>query len=136
MSWMESLIKLADLEVETLQKRLKEIAERRAAIELMLVSLDREGRQESTRAKQDAQAGWYLIGFREGLKARRAKLDADLNACGLEEQGARDALATAFENQKKYETLAQTARTTALRAAARRESAALDEIALRRTGTW
>ncbi len=136
MSWMQSLIKLADLEVETLQKRLREIADRRAAIELMLASLDREGRQESMRAKQDAEAGWYLIGFREGLKTRRAKLEADLGGCRLEEQGARDALATAFESQKKYETVAETARLAAGRDMARRESAALDELALRRTGTW
>ena len=136
MSWRESLIKLADLEVETLQKRLKEIAERRAAIELMLASLDREGRQESMRAKQDAEAGWYLIGFREGLKARKSKIDADLNACRLEEQGARDALATAFENQKKYGMVAEMARVAAAKDSNRRENAALDELALRRTGTW
>lgn len=136
MSWRESLIKLADLEVETLQKRLKEIADKRAAVEMMLTSLDREARQESMRAKQDAEAGWYLIGFREGMKVRRAKLDADLNACKLEEQGARDALATAFENQKKYERVAETARLAVQKEAHRREGLALDELALRRTGTW
>ena len=134
-NWMGSLIKLADLEVETLQKRLRDIADRRLAVELVLDSLEMEGREESARATLDASAGWYLVGFREGLKARRAKAEADLKACALEEAGARDALATAFEEQKKYERLAETARLAAERKLARLETAALDELALRRTGT-
>ena len=134
-NWMASLIKLADLEVETLQKRLRDIADRRCAIELVLESLTMEGREETARATIDASAGWYLVGFREGLKARRAKAEADLKACAMEEAGARDALSTAFEARKKYETLAETARLATLRNVAKLETAALDELALRRTGT-
>ena len=130
--WMGSLIKLADLEVETLQKRLRAIADRRTAIELVLESLAMEGREESARAMEDAAAGWYLVGFREGLKARRAKAENDLKACTMEEAGARDALTRAFEEQKKYEKLAETARLAAVRKMARSETAALDELALRR----
>ena len=130
-NWMASLIKLADLEVETLQKRLRDIADRRSAIVLVLESLAMEGREETQRATLDAAAGWYLVGFREGLKARRAKAEADLKVCAMEEAGARDALARAFEEQKKYEMLAETARTTAARKVAKLETAALDELALR-----
>ncbi|WP_158916095.1 flagellar export protein FliJ [Caulobacter sp. S45] len=135
MSWRESLIRLADLEIETLQKRLKYIADRRFALELVLESLQVEGRQESVHATNDAQAGWYLVGYREALKQRQAKAQADLNVCIMEEQGARDALGRAFEEQKKYENLAEAARKAAAGVAAKRETAALDEIALRRTGT-
>ncbi len=134
-NWLASLIKLADLEVETLQKRLRDIADRRAAIELVLESLAMEGREETQRATLDASAGWYLVGFREGLKARRAKAEADLKVCAMEEAGARDALSRAFEEQKKYEMLAETARVAARRKLAKLETAALDELALRRTGT-
>ena len=135
-NWMASLIKLADLEVETLQKRLRDIADRRSAIDCVLETLAMEGRQESAHATLDASAGWYLVGFREGLKTRRAKAESDLKACVLEEAGARDALSTAFESQKKYEMLAETARIAAGRKVARLETAALDELALRRTGTY
>ena len=134
-NWMASLIKLADLEVEQLQKRLRDIADRRSAIELVLESLAVEGREETQRAALDAAAGWYLVGFREGLKARRARAEADLNACAMEEAGARDALSQAFEEQKKYEMLAENARVVTMRKTARLETAALDELALRRTGT-
>ena len=133
MAWMESLTRLADLEVETLQKRLKDIADRRAAIEMILQSLQAEGRQESHHAAQDAEAGWYLAGYREGLKLRQAKAQADLHVCAMEEQGARAALARAFEEQKKYERLAAEARKNAAAVAAKRETAVLDELALRRT---
>ena len=134
-NWMASLIKLADLEVETLQKRLRDIADRRTIVELVLESLALEGLQESAHASLDASAGWYLVGFREGLKARRAKAEADLKACVMEEAGARDALSRAFEEQKKYEMLAENARVVAARTVAGLETAALDELALRRTGT-
>ena len=136
MSWMQSLIKLADLEIETLQKRLKEIADRRAVIELVLASLDEEARAESAQAAANAEAGFYLIGFREGWKQRRAKAQADLNVCWMEEQGARDALSHAFEEQKKYETVAETARRAAVKEASRRDGLVLDELAMRRTGTY
>ena len=134
-SWMASLIKLADLEVETLQKRMRDIADRRSAVELVLESLAMEGREETQRATLDASAGWSLVGFREGLKARRAKAEADLKVCAMEEAGARDALSRAFEEQKKYEMLAETARLAAARKVAKLDTAALGELALRRTGT-
>ena len=134
-NWMASLIRLADLEVEMLQKRLRDIADRRVAVELVLDSLAMEGREESARATVDASAGWYLVGFREGLKTRRARAEGDLKVCDLEETGAREALSQAFETQKKYERLAENARIAAAHTAARRETAALDEMALRRTGT-
>lgn len=133
MKWMQSLTKLADLEVETLQKRLREIADRRSAIERQIEQLDAEGRQESLNATHDAETGWYLAGYRQGAKLRRAKFEGDLHNCLIEEQGARDALARAFEEQKKYERLAENARVAAANLAAKREAAVLDELALRRS---
>jgi flagellar FliJ protein len=51
----------------------------------------------------------------------------------LEEAGARDALALAFEEQKKYEQVAEAHRLDRLKTANRIESAAMDEMGLRRT---
>ena len=134
MSWAQSLIRLSTYEVEELQKRVREVEDRRAATRLRLVALDREAAEEETRAAQDAEAGWYLIGFKEGWRARRSKVLSDLLALDLEAQGARDALAEAFETQKKYEHVAEAARVQAAREAGRREGAQLDELALRRAG--
>ena len=72
------------------------------------------------------------MGFREGWKARKAQVEADLRALALEEQGARDALGEAFESQKKYEHVADRAAAIARAELSKRETAALDELALRR----
>jgi flagellar FliJ protein len=127
---------MAELEVETLQKRLKEIADRRYAVLRTLELMQQEANAEATHARNSAEAGWYMAGFREGMKQRRAKLNVDLRGIAQEEQGARDALAFAFEEQKKYEKLAENARLAAAKTAAKRETAELDELALRRAGNW
>jgi flagellar FliJ protein len=136
MSWIQSLIRIAELEVETLQKRLKEIADRRDAILKTLELMQQEANAEATQARKSPEAGWYMANFREGMKQRRAKLSGDLRGIAQEEQGARDALAQAFEEQKKYEKLAENARLAAAKTAAQRETAELDELALRRAGNW
>jgi flagellar FliJ protein len=136
MSWIQSLIRIAELEVETLQKRLKEIADRRDAILETLERMQQEANVEATQARQNPEAGWYMAGFRESMKQRRARLAADLRGIAQEEQGARDALALAFEAQKKYENLAENARLVAVKTAAKQETAELDELALRRAGNW
>jgi flagellar FliJ protein len=136
MSWIQSLIRMAELEVETLQKRLKEIADRRDAILRTLELMQQEANAEAAHARKSAEAGWYMAGFREGMKQRRAKLNVDLRGIAQEEQGARDALAFAFEEQKKYEKLAENARLAAAKTAAKLETAELDELALRRAGVW
>jgi len=132
MSWTQSLIKLSGYNVEVLQKRLAEIVDRRAAAELRLLGLEEEGRIEAERARSDAEAGWYHLGFIEGLRQRKDAIRAEIAACLAEEEGARDALAEAFEEQKKYEQVAENLRVTAQRETARRETAALDELGLRR----
>ena len=50
----------------------------------------------------------------------------------MEEQGARDALSEAFEALKKYEQVAESARLAQVKEALRRETAALDELGLRK----
>lgn len=132
MSWAQSLIKLSTYEVEVLQKRLAEIAERRMGAEMKLAFLEAEGEAEAMRAREDAEAGWYQVGFWEGLRARKAMVQVDIDRIALEEAGARDALALAFEEQKKYEQVAENIRLAQRKEAARLETAALDELGLRR----
>jgi len=132
MSWAKSLIKLSTYEVELLQKRLGEITERRLQAEMRLALLEAEGEAEAERGRQDAEAGWYQVGFWEGLRARKALVQAEIGRIALEEAGARDALASAFEEQKKYEQVAEGIRLAQLKETARRETAALDELGLRR----
>jgi len=130
--WAQSLIKLSTYEVETLQKRLAEIADQRQQVEMRLAMLHAEGQAEQAAAAQDPQNGWRIVGYMEGLRARMDRVRKDLHLIQVEEQGARDALAKAFETQKKYEQVAEQARALAAKEAGRRETASLDELGLRR----
>lgn len=132
MSWTRSLIRLRNFEIDELRKRLAAVLERRAALEAGLVALDREAAEEAAHARAHAEAGFYLIGFREGWKQRRARVEADLSTLAVEEAGARDALTEAFERLKTVEKVAETMAAAEAKEATRRENQALDELALRR----
>jgi flagellar FliJ protein len=127
-----SLIRLSTFEVEELQKRLAVIVDRRTQQELRMTILEAEAEAELANARRDAEAGWYMIGFREGVKQRRKAIQDQIDSLIAEEEGARDALNEAFEGLKKYEQVAENAANAARREMARRETAALDELGLRR----
>lgn len=129
--WAQSLIKLASYEVETLQKRLSEIVDRRAAAQARLLRLVTEAAAETAHAAGDRDASLSLPAYLEGLRVRKAAIQAEIETILVEETGARDALAEAFEAQKKYEQVAETARVLELKEVGRRETAALDELGLR-----
>lgn len=130
--WRGSLVKLAGFEVEELRKRLMAVLDRRADAELRLALLHAESEGESRRLATDAEAGWYRLAYLEGWRGRRDGLKAELATLANEEAGARDALARAFEELKKYEQIEEDARLQAARAAAKLETAELDELGLRR----
>ena len=132
MSWAQSLIKLSRYEAEVLQKRLAEVVDRRIAAELKLAMLEAEGEAETLFSAQEAAAGIYRAGFLEGLRIRKATARAEIAVILTEEQGARDALGEAFEAQKKYEHIAETLAIAERKETGRRETAALDELGLRR----
>ena len=131
-AWAQSLIRISNYEVETLQKRLAEITERRATAEMRLAVLDAEAEAERDRARMDAEAGMMLGAYLNGWKSRKAKAEGDLTVLDAEEAGARDALTGAFEELKKFEHVAETTRLNQLVAIAKRETAAFDELGLRK----
>lgn len=130
--WAQSLIKLSNYEVETLQKRLAEIADQRAQVEMRLTMLHAEGEAERAAVAQDPSFAWRIVSYMEGLKVRMDAVRQDLRLIQAEEQGARDALAQAFETQKKYEHVAEQAQVLAAKQAGRREAAQMDELGLRK----
>ena len=131
-AWAQSLIRISNYEVETLQKRLAEIAERRAGAEVRIAVLDAEAEAERDRARLDAEAGMMLGAYLNGWKARKAQAEGDLSVLDAEEAGARDALTGAFEELKKFEHVAEATRLNQLIALAKRETAAFDELGLRK----
>jgi flagellar FliJ protein len=130
--WAHSLIKLSTYEVEVRQKRLAEIGARRQAAEMRLAMLTAQGEAETAACARDPASLAGLMAYLAALKARKAEVEAEIAAILEEERGARDALAQAFEEQKKYEQVAEQMRLADVREVARLESAALDELGLRK----
>ena len=133
MKWAASLTRLANYEVETLQKRLAEVVERRTTAELRLTLLEAEAEGEAERARTDVEAAMLHPTYLKGWRQRRENLQAQIAGIAVEESGARDALSRAFEELKKYEHVMEVAKVAADKETARRETAALDELGLRRT---
>lgn len=131
-TWAQSLIRISNYEVETLQKRLAEISDRKVKTEMRLAMLEAEAEGEQDRARQDVDAAMMLRAYLNGWKQKKAAVQADVAAIEAEEEGARDALTSAFEELKKFEHVAETTRLNALLAAGKRETAAFDEMGLRR----
>ena len=131
-AWAQSLIRISNYEVETLQKRLAEITARRASAEMRLAVLEAEAEIEQDRARQDADAAMMLQAYLKGWKLRKGAAEADVVVIDAEEEGARDALTGAFEELKKFEHVAEMTRLNAVIAAGKRETAAFDELGLRR----
>ena len=131
-AWAHSLIRISNYEVEVLQKRLAEISSRKASAEMRVAVLDAEVEMERERARADAQAGMMLQAYLGGWKSRKAAAEGDLTVLDAEEAGARDALTGAFEELKKFEHVAETTRLSQLVAIAKRETAAFDELGLRK----
>ncbi len=131
-AWAQSLIRISNYEVETLQKRLAEITARRVSAEMRIAVLEAEAQVEQERARQDAEAGLLLQAYLNGWKVRKSAAETDVAGIEAEEAGARDALTGAFEELKKFEHVAETTRLNKLIAAGKRETAAFDELGLRR----
>jgi flagellar FliJ protein len=131
MKGVQSLIRIANHQVETLQKRLAGLVELRMAAEMKLLMLQAEAEAEDAHVGDDDQAGFHRLAFLRGWRFRRDRTLAEIQAAMAEETGARDALSRAFEELKKFEQVAEIARVSELKEAARRETAALDELGLR-----
>ncbi|HZW15323.1 MAG TPA: flagellar export protein FliJ [Brevundimonas sp.] len=131
-AWAQSLIRISNYEVETLQKRLAEITARKASAEMRIAVLEAEAEIEQERARGDTEAGLLLQAYLSGWKMRKSAAQADAVEIEAEEAGARDALTGAFEELKKFEHVAETTRLNRLIAAGKRETAAFDELGLRR----
>ena len=131
-AWAQSLIRISNYEVETLQKRLAEISARKAEAEMRVAVLDAQAEIERENARLDPSSGMMLQAYLNGWKLRRADAEAEIAAVAIEEEGARDALPSAFEELKKFEHVAEATRLSKLLAAAKRETAAFDEMGLRR----
>jgi flagellar FliJ protein len=126
------LIRISDYEVQTLQKRLAEIVGRRVDAEMRIVMMQAEAEAEARNAQSDPEAGLMQLGFTHAVRLRKAEIQLAIDGMLAEEAGARDALSLAFEDLKRYEHVAESHKVKAAKLELQRETAALDELGLRR----
>ena len=67
-AWAQSLIRISNYEVETLQKRLAEISARKAEAEMCVAVLDAEAEVERDNARHDSSSGMMLQAYLNGWK--------------------------------------------------------------------
>jgi len=130
-NWARSLIRISNYEAETLQKALALVVNRRTHLEMKLATLDAQTELEIAGARSDHQRMGQLLNFLSGQEIRKSTLLSELDEALNEEASVRDQLSAAFENLKKFEHVAETARLHQLAALERNEQAAMDEAALR-----
>lgn len=129
--WVKSLIRISTFEVETLQKRLAEVATRRTHIEMRIATLDAEMEIETARSRDDFMIAQHMPAYKKGWAARREMALSELELIAHEERGIRDELSGAFEELKKFEHVAEVTRLSKVASDLKRENAAMDETAIR-----
>jgi flagellar FliJ protein len=135
--WTQSLIKIANHEVETLQKQVAEIVGRRQDVQGQQARLEAQVDLEAQHVRDHPGSGLSHMAYLSGVRQKRARFLQVLAGLDQEEEQVRQALAEAFEALKKYEIVAQNIKLAEDRALARQETAMLDEMGLRLSrGGW
>jgi len=127
---IETLIRLAKLEVDDRRRALADLLEEDAAFERALARLDREVEEEREKARQNPEYATGYTAYAKHAANRRKALVDQKTALGARILQARDDLAVAFEEQKKYEITAENQATAEAAEENRREQAELDAMGL------
>ena len=127
---LETLIRLAGVEVDRARVNLQQILAEEDILQTQMDDLARSVEQESRLAGENPEFGRQFGTFiayakrrREELVAAKRKLQPRINA-------SRAALADAFANQKRYEIAKQNRAEADAAEAARKEGIAMDELGL------
>lgn len=128
---LKTLIRLSRWTVDEKRRVLTALQAREDEILATIKAAEDQLQQEQQVAAQDAVGAGFLYGaFADAWLARRASLNADLDAIRAQIELARDELAEAYNQQKTYEITQENRDRRAREEADRKEQAFLDEVAL------
>jgi len=130
MSTLDSLIRLHRWQVDERRRHLADLDRLRDKLELDVQHLDAEERREQAAAAASPEAGYAYASYARTLMARRERLAQSIAEVDAEIAKARDALAEAFQETKRYEIAAANRAKQARLQEARRQQGELDEIAV------
>jgi len=128
---MKSLIRLHEWTVDEKQRKLGELSRLQADLEMQKANLIEEHVREKAAASADpAGAGVTYPAYYERMKQRRDNLQDSIEQMDVVIAYARDELAEAYQELKKYETVDANRQRRIEQEMARREQVMLDEVAL------
>lgn len=127
---LETLIRLAGSEVDEARRGLQKVLAEEDRIRADIAALEASIEAESDLIRRQPELSGSFGLFLARAKARRGELDTLLDDVLPRVEAARDVLAEAFANQKKYEIAKENRESAASEEARRREGIALDEIGL------
>jgi len=128
---LDGLIRLAKLRVDEARKALLEVDSRLHEIDAALDDLDRGLAAEQHAAGDPIAAAIYGV-YAQAAVGRRRSLAAEREQVEAERSETQEALAEAFQEQKKFEIVSARRADAAEDAAKKREQALLDEVGLQR----
>ena len=141
MSQLKQLIRLHRFILDEKRRMLKDLESLRGKLEEVVLGLDSEIAVEQARIDEAPELAFGYGGYTAAMRERRARIVESVADTEQEIEEARQAVAAAFQELKKYEVTQANRERMAAERAARIEQANLDEIGLsiyrrrRRDGT-
>lgn len=127
---LDTLIRLAGAEVDTARRALQDVLAAEDKVRADLAALADEVAREQALVTERPELAGHFGGFMARARTRREALEAEMQDLIPRIEAARDALADAFANQKKYEIAKDNRAAADAADEKRREGLALDELGL------
>lgn len=130
MKGLGTLIRLRKQALDDSRKVLTELERQDDALTARLAAFEAELVAEAERVRGDADASYGYGSYLAGTRLRRADIERRRAELAGHIDAARDRVAEAYRDLKRFEHAQAMAEETARKDAGRREQAALDEVAL------
>jgi flagellar export protein FliJ len=134
MKSLNTLLKIAERDLETLRRALAQKFAKQGAVEESILALQQQIAVEQQRAAQDYESSRAYAGYAILVGERRKALAAEAQAIGAECDELRRLIAEAHVEMRKFERLIELRDEREQAARDKREAAELDEMATQRAG--
>lgn len=127
---LKTLIRLSRFEVDERRRELQALLDQEEGLRRKLRDLEEQERAERQFVSDHREHAGEYGGYAAANKARREAVLTEIAAMMPDIEAARNALAEAFAEQKRYEIAAENQRTVDLSEENRQEREELDELSL------
>jgi flagellar export protein FliJ len=134
MKSLNTLLKIAKRDLDTLQRALAQKLAKQGAVEESILALQQQIAVEQQRASQDYESSRAYAGYAILAGDRRKALAAEAQAIGAECDELRTLIADAHVEMRKFERLIELREEREQATRDKREAAELDEMATQRAG--